>query len=82
VRAFLAVCVPCVVFYARLEGAEQRAKPVAIVCVECGDVSVDEADGWRAYLTDDDPPEVANYCPDCAREVDDQTASRSRADRR
>jgi hypothetical protein len=21
---------------------------------------------WRLYLTDDDPPEQATYCPDCA----------------
>jgi len=27
---------------------------------------------WRAYLTDDEPPEVAFYCPECAgREFDD-----------
>jgi hypothetical protein len=21
---------------------------------------------WRAYLTDDEPPDVAFYCPECA----------------
>jgi hypothetical protein len=21
---------------------------------------------WEAYLTDDEPPELALYCPDCA----------------
>jgi hypothetical protein len=21
---------------------------------------------WRAYLTDDEPPELAFYCPSCA----------------
>jgi hypothetical protein len=24
------------------------------------------ADGWRVYLTDDEPPEAAVYCPDGA----------------
>ena len=23
---------------------------------------------WRAYLTDDEPPELAFYCPECARQ--------------
>jgi hypothetical protein len=23
-------------------------------------------DRWQAYLTDDEPPEVAFYCPHCA----------------
>jgi hypothetical protein len=22
---------------------------------------------WEAYLTDDEPPELAFYCPECAR---------------
>jgi hypothetical protein len=25
-------------------------------------------EGWRVLLTDDEPPETAAYCPDCARE--------------
>jgi hypothetical protein len=38
-----------------------------IVCAECGCPAPDEeARGWRAYLTDDEPPEVALFCPDCA----------------
>lgn len=37
-----------------------------LVCVECGLVSDDGAEGWRTYLTIDDEP--AMYCPTCARE--------------
>ena len=47
------------------------AKQVAVIppCVECGAVwlPADEA-RWEAYLTDDDPPELAFYCPECARQ--------------
>jgi hypothetical protein len=25
-----------------------------------------ETEHWQAWLTDDEPPEVAFYCPDCA----------------
>ena len=46
------------------------AKQVAVIppCVECGAVwlPADEA-RWEAYLTDDEPPELAFYCPECAR---------------
>ena len=46
---------------------------VAIIpsCAECGDLwlPVDD-ERWQAYLTDDEPAEVAFYCPSCAeREV-------------
>ncbi len=36
-------------------------------CVECDArwLAADEK-RWRAYLTDDEPPEVVSYCPDCA----------------
>jgi hypothetical protein len=36
-------------------------------CAECGAIwlPVDE-DRWEAYLTDDEPPELAFYCPKCA----------------
>ena len=26
----------------------------------------DDDERWRAYLTDDEPAEVAFYCPECA----------------
>jgi hypothetical protein len=26
----------------------------------------EDAEHWSAYLTDDDPPEVVFFCPDCA----------------
>ena len=32
-----------------------------------------DEDRWFAYLTDDEPPELAFYCPECAeREFGDQ----------
>jgi hypothetical protein len=34
-------------------------------CCECGMVAKFTRD-WRAYLTDDEPPQVAVYCPTCA----------------
>jgi hypothetical protein len=36
-------------------------------CAECEAVwlPADEA-RWQAWLTDDEPPELAFYCPDCA----------------
>jgi hypothetical protein len=41
-------------------------------CVECGRVSREDERGWRAYLTDDEPPEVAVFCGLCAeRELRD-----------
>jgi hypothetical protein len=40
-------------------------------CAECPRVSSAFAAGWRAYRTDDpeldEPPELAFYCPNCAR---------------
>ena len=42
-------------------------------CVECGDVWLPaDADRWRAYPTDDEPPELVFFCPECAEgEFDD-----------
>jgi hypothetical protein len=34
-------------------------------CLDCGTTSPYER-GWQAFLTDDDPPEIAIYCPECA----------------
>jgi hypothetical protein len=49
------------------------AETVALIptCAECDGrwLPADDA-RWAAYLTDDEPPEVVIYCPDCAeREV-------------
>jgi hypothetical protein len=36
-------------------------------CVECGAVWLSaDGDRWKAYLADDEPPELAFYCPSCA----------------
>jgi hypothetical protein len=46
------------------------AEQVALIprCVECGAVRLPtDEDRWKAYLTDDEPPELAVYCPECAR---------------
>jgi hypothetical protein len=45
------------------------AEQVALIpfCVECGLVWwPDEDDRLAAYLTDDEPPELAFYCSKCA----------------
>jgi hypothetical protein len=36
-----------------------------LTCVECGTTSAHER-GWHALLTEDEPPEMATYCPECA----------------
>jgi hypothetical protein len=51
------------------------AESVALIpqCAECGARWLPANDErWRAYLTDDEPAELAFYCPECAeREVGD-----------
>jgi hypothetical protein len=47
-----------------------------LACVECGATADQDAEGWRMYRADlpdeDEQPELAAYCPDCARgEFDD-----------
>jgi ribosomal protein L44E len=45
------------------------AKRVALVpqCAECGKLWLSaDAERWEAYLADDEPPELAFYCPSCA----------------
>jgi hypothetical protein len=41
----------------------------SLVCVECGTVAPDPADGWKAEIgddpRDDDRPEIMILCPDC-----------------
>jgi hypothetical protein len=42
------------------------AEQVALIsqCAECGKVWLPaDGDRWDAYLTDDEPPELAFYCP-------------------
>jgi hypothetical protein len=36
-------------------------------CAECGRPSELGAVGWRAMLTDDEPPAVVVFCPECAK---------------
>jgi hypothetical protein len=47
------------------------AESVALIprCAECdvGWLPADE-ECWRAYLTEDEPAELAFYCPECADE--------------
>jgi hypothetical protein len=55
-----------------------RAEGVALIlrCAECQTYWLPVADErWAAYLTDDEPPELAFYCPECAdREFGDVKA--------
>ena len=37
-----------------------------LVCAECGRRADANAQGWRAYFTDDEPKEIRTFCPDCA----------------
>jgi hypothetical protein len=41
-------------------------EPAPLRCVECGAEAPAGADGWTTYLTSDEPPEAATYCPACA----------------
>jgi hypothetical protein len=46
-----------------------NAKSVALIpaCVECGALWLPaDQERWQAWLTDDEPPELAFYCPSCA----------------
>jgi hypothetical protein len=36
-------------------------------CVECERPWLDEHERWRLRATDDDPPQLAAYCPECDR---------------
>jgi hypothetical protein len=37
-----------------------------MVCVECQRLWEVAEERWRMYRTDDEPPELAFYCPVCA----------------
>jgi hypothetical protein len=39
---------------------------VPLRCEECGRRWDEPAERWRIFFTDDDPPEPASYCPECA----------------
>jgi hypothetical protein len=44
-------------------------RQVALIpsCIECEAPWLPaDPEHWRAYLTDDEPPEIAFYCPVCA----------------
>jgi hypothetical protein len=46
-----------------------KAERLAVIpcCIECGRVWwPDEKDRFAAYWTDDEPPELAFYCSECA----------------
>lgn len=39
-------------------------------CAECGRFWWPlDTEHWQVYLTDDDPPELAFYCPDCSEHL-------------
>lgn len=61
---------PAIAELARLTGYELR-------CVECPRTSPPaDPGGWRGFLTSDEPPETATYCPDCAaREFGTETSA-------
>lgn len=45
------------------------AEPVALIpqCAECRMVWLPrDEEHWAAYVTDDDPPEIVFYCPQCS----------------
>jgi len=45
-----------------------RAEPVALMplCAECSDLWMpDDEARWLAFLTDEEPPGLAFYCPQC-----------------
>lgn len=51
----------------RGSGRERRAGRPNPQCAECGELWLPaDADRWQAYLPDDEPPELAFYCPTCA----------------
>jgi hypothetical protein len=50
----------------RLGGKLDDVIPNVLRCAECRRESDATAKGWQTYLTNDDPPEAATYCPECA----------------
>jgi hypothetical protein len=48
------------------DDASEGSRPE--VCANCGRARENAERGWRAYLTDDTPPSVEVFCPECAEE--------------
>ena len=44
----------------------RSAEATLMVCVECQRLWEVAEERWRMYRTDDEPPELAFYCPVCA----------------
>jgi hypothetical protein len=44
----------------------EQPQALTIHCQECRGSWDDPSERWRLYLTDDDPPLSAMYCPECA----------------
>jgi len=38
-----------------------------LTCVECGRPWLEPRERWRLRATDDEPPELGAYCPECDR---------------
>lgn len=41
----------------------ERPRLGTLVCAECGKQADEAAEGWRAFLTSNEPEEVATFCP-------------------
>ena len=48
--------------------ADRYMVALPLHCEECGQRWDDPVERWRVYFSDDDPPEPATYCPDCAKQ--------------
>ena len=52
--------------------ADRYIVALPLRCEECGERWDDPTERWRLYFTENDPPQPATYCPDCAkREFED-----------
>jgi hypothetical protein len=55
------------------DGQEWQTPPTCIrscsasAALSCDRRWNDPTERWRVYFTDDDPPDPATYCPDCAK---------------
>ena len=39
---------------------------LSLRCAQCGRRWDDPVERWRVYFSDDEPPEPATFCPECA----------------
>ena len=54
------------------EPSDSHVFVLSLRCTECNRRWDDPGERWRVYFSDDEPPEPATYCPECARrEFDD-----------